>query len=67
MIFVHLVGAPSHLDLFEHKPALNKYDGELCPKEYLEGQRFAFLRGHPKLMGSSFKFQPHGESGVVLS
>jgi uncharacterized protein (DUF1501 family) len=67
VIFVHLVGAPSQLDLFEHKPALNKYDGELCPEEYLKGQRFAFLRGHPKLMGSSFKFQQHGESGVVLS
>jgi hypothetical protein len=67
VIFVHLVGAPSHLDLYEHKPALNKFDGELCPEEYLRGQRFAFLRGHPRLMGSSFKFQQHGQSGVVLS
>ena len=31
VIFFHMVGAPSHLDLFEHKPALNKYDGQDCP------------------------------------
>ncbi len=67
VIFVHLVGAPSHLDLFEHKPALNKHDGELCPQEYLQGQRFAFLRGHPRLMGSKFQFQPRGQSGLVIS
>ena len=27
VIFLHMVGAPSHLDLFENKPALKKYDG----------------------------------------
>lgn len=67
VIFLHMVGAPSHLDLFENKPALKKYDGELCPQKYLEGQRFAFLRGHPKLLGSRFRFQKHGESGNELS
>lgn len=67
VIFLHMVGAPSHLDLFEYKPQLQQYDGLDCPDEYLEGQRFAFLRGHPKLLGTQFKFRPHGESGVMLS
>jgi hypothetical protein len=67
VIFMHMVGAPSHLELFDYKPVLQKHDGELCPQEYLEGQRFAFLRGHPKLLGTTFKFQKHGESGVELS
>lgn len=67
VIFLHMVGAPSQLDLFEPKPALIKHDGQPCPDKYLEGQRFAFLRGHPKLLGSEFKFAPHGESGLEFS
>jgi len=67
VIFVHLVGAPSQLDLFDNKPVLRQYDGDLVPKKYIEGERFAFLRGHPKLLGSRFRFQKHGESGIEMS
>ena len=67
VIFLHMVGAPSQLDLFDYKPTLQKFDGQLCPKELIEGQRFAFIRGHPSLMGSPFKFAQHGQSGVELS
>jgi len=67
VIFLHMVGAPSHLDLYENKPKLVEYSGEDCPEEFLEGQRFAFIRGTPKLLGSEFKFQRHGESGMVVS
>jgi len=67
VIFLHMVGAPSHLDLFEYKKALQDHDGELCPDRYLEGQRFAFLRGHPKLLGTRFKFKKHGQGGNEFS
>ncbi len=67
VIFLHMVGAPSQLDLFDYKPTLQKFDGEPCPKEFFEGKRFAFLRGHPSLLGTKFKFDRHGESGVELS
>ncbi len=67
VIHLHMVGAPSQLDLFDPKPVLRKYDGEPCPKEFIEGKRFAFLRGHPKLLGSPFRFRPCGESGIPLS
>ncbi len=67
VIFLHMVGAPSHLDLFENKPALKENDGKPCPDEFLEGQRFAFLRGHPKLLGTEFKFAKHGDAGLELS
>ncbi|HEY8502959.1 MAG TPA: DUF1501 domain-containing protein [Gemmataceae bacterium] len=67
VIFLHMVGAPSQLDLFDYKPALQKHDGRPVPKELIEGQRFAFLRGHPKLLGTRFKFAKYGESGVELS
>ena len=63
MIHLHMVGAPSQLELFDHKPELQKHDGKPCPQEFLDGKRFAFLRGHPKLMGTRFKFRRHGEIG----
>ena len=67
VIFIHLVGAPSHLDLFDHKPELTELDGKLVPNELWEGLRLAFIRQRPKLMGSPFKFQKHGESGLEMS
>jgi hypothetical protein len=67
VIFIHLVGAPSQLDLFDDKPVLRENDGKLCPDEFLEGKRFAFIRGHPKLFGSAFEFKQHGESGMEFS
>jgi hypothetical protein len=67
VIFLHMVGAPSQLELFDHKPTLAQYDGQPCPKHLIEGQRFAFLRGHPSLLGPRFKFAKHGNSGLELS
>ena len=67
VIYLHMVGAPSQLDLFDYKPELVEHDGQLCPKEFIEGKRFAFLRGHPKLLGTRFKFARHGQSGAEIS
>ncbi len=67
VIFLHMVGAPSQLDLFEHKPVLMEHDGQECPASYLEGARFAFIRGTPKLLGSRMGFRKYGESGLELS
>jgi hypothetical protein len=67
VIFLHMVGAPSQLELFDNKPTLARFDGQPCPKELIEGQRFAFLRGHPSLLGPRFKFARHGASGLELS
>ena len=36
VIFFHMTGAPSHLDLFDYKPVLQKYDRQLAPKELFE-------------------------------
>src|SRR5437764_10973581 len=35
VIYLHMIGAPSHLDLFDHKPELKKRDGQECPAELL--------------------------------
>jgi hypothetical protein len=67
VIYLHMVGAPSQLDLFDHKPVLEKFHDQLCPQEMLEGKRFAFLRGHPKLAASPYRFTRHGKSGHQIS
>src|SRR5262245_23351500 len=52
VIYLHMNGAPSQLELFEHKPELTRFDGKDCPESLLKGKRFAFISGVPKLMGS---------------
>lgn len=67
VIFLHMAGAPSQLELFEHKPELARLDGQDCPASLMEGKRFAFIRGVPKLLGGQFAFHQHGQSGAWLS
>ncbi|MFN0123042.1 MAG: DUF1501 domain-containing protein [Blastocatellia bacterium] len=66
VIFLFMAGAPSQLDLFDYKPALIKYDGQDIPPEYIKGERFAFIKGVPKLMGTPFEFKRHGQSGQEM-
>ncbi len=67
VIFLHMAGGPSQLELFDYKPVLRELDGKDCPREFLEGRRFAFLQGVPKLLGPVFPFHQAGESGQWLS
>jgi hypothetical protein len=67
VIYLHMAGAPSQLELFDYKPELQKLDGLDCPPSLLEGKRFAFIRGVPKMMGPQAKFAQHGQSGTWLS
>ncbi|HAB16206.1 MAG TPA: sulfatase, partial [Verrucomicrobiales bacterium] len=67
VIFLHMAGAPSHLELFDYKPELAKHDGQDCPESFLKGKRFAFIQGVPKLLGSQFPFERHGQSGAWVS
>lgn len=67
VIFLFMAGAPSHLELFDYKPQLAKFDGTLPPAELLKGYRAAFINPNSKLLGPRFKFTKQGESGVELS
>jgi len=67
VIWLHMAGSPSQLELFEHKPALTKLDGEDCPQSLLEGKRFAFIRGTPKLMGGVHPFHQNKKTGIWVS
>ena len=67
VIYLHMVGAPSQLDLFSHKPELIKRNGQKCPDHMFKGKQLAFIRKHPTLMGTRFNFHRHGQSGIQLS
>jgi hypothetical protein len=67
VIYLHMAGAPSVLDLFDQKPLLNEMNGKPCPESYYKGQQFAFIKGVPKLLGSPHNFAKRGQSGQVMS
>ncbi len=67
IIYLHMAGSPSQIDLFEHKPELTKFHGAECPQEYLEGKRFAFIKGTPKMLGPQFSYKQHGKTGQWIS
>ncbi|MGE0001854.1 MAG: DUF1501 domain-containing protein [Fimbriimonadaceae bacterium] len=67
VIFLFMAGAPSQLDLFDPKPMLTLYNGDPIPEEVVKGERFAFIRGAPKLLASPHEFRQVGESGQWVS
>ncbi len=67
VIYLHMAGAPSQLELFDFKPELAKLDGLDCPPSLLEGKRFAFIQGVPKMLGPQYRFRQHGESRAYVS
>ena len=67
VIFLFMAGAPSQLDLFDHKPVLRKYDGKPVPAEVVKDQRYAFIERDANLMASRFSFKRWGQSGTELS
>ncbi|MCH2082959.1 MAG: DUF1501 domain-containing protein [Saprospiraceae bacterium] len=67
VIYIHLAGAPSQLELFDYKPELAKLDKKTCPPSLLEGKQFAFIRGVPTMLGPQANFKQRGESGAWVS
>jgi hypothetical protein len=67
VIYLHMSGGPPQQDLFDYKPELVKHHMQPCPESLLKNQRFAFIKGHPKLLGSPYKFAQVGRSGQWVS
>ena len=67
VIYLHMSGAPPQHELFDWKPKLVELNMQPCPEKYLEGQRFAFIKGVPTLLGTPYKFAQHGQSGAWMS
>jgi Protein of unknown function (DUF1501) len=64
VIFLFMAGGPSQLELFDPKPKLNDLHGKPVPKSFIEGKRFAFLKGHPTVLGTKHKFEKAGGCGM---
>jgi uncharacterized protein (DUF1501 family) len=67
VIYMHMAGSPSQLDLFDDKPKLRELTGQPCPDSLLKKERFAFIKGVPKMLGSPYKFEKHGQSGAEVT
>lgn len=67
VIYMFMAGGPSHLDLFEPKPMLQKYHGQLPPESLVAGKRFAFLKKGAKILGTQRKFAQYGDCRMPLS
>ena len=62
VIHLFMNGGPSHLDTFDHKPALAKYAGQLLPRPNLRTERETGAA-----FPTPFKFQKYGQSGIEVS
>ncbi|MFN5288755.1 MAG: DUF1501 domain-containing protein [Planctomycetia bacterium] len=66
VIFLFMYGGPSHIDLFDPKPTLARYDGQPIP---VFKQDDVFMSGKTKniAMKSPYRFARHGQSGIEIS
>ncbi|MDQ3815558.1 MAG: DUF1501 domain-containing protein [Armatimonadota bacterium] len=62
VIFLFMNGGPSHVDTFDPKPKLTEYHGKPLPIENLRTERKT-----GSALGSPFKFQKYGQSGIEVS
>src|SRR3954468_8663611 len=67
VIHLFMAGAPSQLDLFDHKPELARLEGKPLPPSVIGDQRYAFIRADAAVLGPRFKFAKHGKCGAELS
>jgi hypothetical protein len=66
VIFLFMVGGPSHIDTFDPKPVLKKYEGQPLP-ESLGRPKSQFTSGDTPILASPWRFSKHGESGIEVS
>src|SRR5205085_2332797 len=64
MISLFMQGGPSHMDLLDPKPALNKLDGKPFPGQVKYDNA---AQASSKVLASPWKFQKHGKSGIEVS
>ena len=71
VIYLFMAGGPSQLEMWDHKPELNRFHDQPIPQSFIEGRRFAFMdsfsRQPPKLLGVRRRFQRAGQRGSWVS
>ena len=67
VIYLFMAGAPSQLDLFDHKPKLQALEGKPIPPSVIDGQRYAFIQPDAAVLSPRFAFKRHGQSGAEIA
>jgi hypothetical protein len=67
VIWCFLDGGPSHIDLFDPKPALTKLDGKPLPSSFKRPVTAMGRTAFTPLLGSKRHFKQHGQSGLWVS
>jgi uncharacterized protein (DUF1501 family) len=67
IVYMHMAGAPSQLDLLDYKPKLQQLNNQPVPEEVIKNERFAFIKGVPRLLGTPHVFERFGKSGQEIS
>nr|NIP92690.1 DUF1501 domain-containing protein [Akkermansiaceae bacterium] len=70
VIYLFQNGAPTHCDLFDHKPKLKELHGTPIPDSYVGGKRFSTMTGNASgklLLAPVEPFKRHGQSGAWVS
>ena len=70
IIYLHMNGAPSQLDLWDHKPQLEAHFDKDLPESIRNGQRITTMtsgQARFPVAPSQFKFAQHGKSGRWIS
>ena len=66
VIFLYMVGAPSHIDTFDPKPLLKKYEGQKLP-ESMGKVGSQFTDGTTPILSTPWEFSLHGKAGLPVS
>ena len=70
VIYLHMVGGPSQLDLFDYKPKLGEWFDKDLPDSIRMGQRITTMTSGQKRLPvapSKYQFAQHGRSGMWIS
>ena len=69
VIYLFQNGAPTHVDLFDHKPDMQQYRGSDLPDSIQKGQRLTTMTQgkERKVLPTPWKFRPYGECGTYMS
>lgn len=70
IIYLHMVGGPSQMDLFDYKPVMAEWYDKDLPESVRMGQRLTTMTSGQKrfpIAPSKFKFEPVGQNGFMMN
>ncbi len=70
VIYLHMVGGPPQMDLYDYKPKMNDYYDKDLPETIRNGQRLTTMtsgQARFPIAPSKFKFAQHGQSGMWVT